>query len=561
MKIKTKLLSGFSIIIFILIFSSVISLNAFRYFSNSMSEFTQYSIPLTNLSLNASKNLVSAREHIQKAVNSGSKEETAKNLDEAKNYLNTLPDVIDTLESKYNGEKRNIELIKYHVSLLSSTRDSLFNILNKDADSSSISILREEYERNSDAAEKRLAAISEEIAVMSVEYIDTQNEFRMKITAAIVIVSAINVLLALIISMALARQIIRPVKVISGAFEEFSQGNLKVKLDYCSNDEIGNLCESFAETSSTIRGYIDSISNVLHELSAGNLAADTNLYFKGDFEDLEISIKNIASSLNSTIYDINESAENVSESSNQLSLQSKDLSESSIRQSEATRALSDKVASISEKTRENLSDAEYSLEVSKRAFQSTDSTDRSIKQLSEAIRDIETNSNEIQKIIRSIEDIAFHTNILAINAAIESARAGEAGRGFFVVANEVRNLALKSTQASKVTSELIKRTMESVENGLRASIATEESIARTVDDSRAITELVERIYDASSQQSSDIMDIEDSIKEISSITVRNSHASEESSFSSRELALQAQHLRDLVEAFNIRAYDFEDSVI
>ncbi len=57
------------------------------------------------------------------------------------------------------------------------------------------------------------------------------------------------------------------------------------------------------------------------------------------------------------------------------------------------------------------------------------------------------------------------------------------------------------------------------------------------------------------------MDIEDSIKEISSITVRNSHASEESSFSSRELALQAQHLRDLVEAFNIRAYDFEDSVI
>ena len=94
------------------------------------------------------------------------------------------------------------------------------------------------------------------------------------------------------------------------------------------------------------------------------------------------------------------------------------------------------------------------------------------------MQNISSTSSEISKIIKNIEDIAFQTNILALNAVVEAARAGTAGKGFAVVADEVRRLAANTADASRSTGELISRSLQAVEDGKTIADETAASFAR-----------------------------------------------------------------------------------
>ncbi|MCD7906712.1 MAG: methyl-accepting chemotaxis protein, partial [Clostridium sp.] len=90
-------------------------------------------------------------------------------------------------------------------------------------------------------------------------------------------------------------------------------------------------------------------------------------------------------------------------------------------------------------------------------------SNQSMQEMIQAREEITASSNEIRKVIKTIEDLAFQTNILALNAAVKAARAGVAGKGFAVVAEEVRNFAIKSSEASKNTAAMIESSLRSVE--------------------------------------------------------------------------------------------------
>jgi methyl-accepting chemotaxis protein len=154
------------------------------------------------------------------------------------------------------------------------------------------------------------------------------------------------------------------------------------------------------------------------------------------------------------------------------------------------------------------------------ADQSMQDLDLSMKHISEA-------GLEIGKIIKTIDEIAFQTNLLALNAAVEAARAGEAGAGFAVVANEVRSLALKSTEASKNTADLIKNTIDKIEQGSGLVKKTGEIFDRILAGTQKAKNLISEISEASQEQSQGLDQVSQAIVQIEGVTQKNAEGAEE----------------------------------
>ena len=177
--------------------------------------------------------------------------------------------------------------------------------------------------------------------------------------------------------------------------------------------------------------------------------------------------------------------------------------------------------------------------------------DTKMEQLTAATRNIDRSSNQIGTIIKTIEDIAFQTNILALNAAVEAARAGSAGKGFSVVADEVRNLAAKSAEAVQNTNTLVSRSIQDVKTGTESTDLAVSAMQVINDCIQSIKTLMDEIAAASVQQSDMIALVENGIREISAVVQTNSAAAEKSAAVSKELSGQARTLSDLISRFHI----------
>ena len=148
--------------------------------------------------------------------------------------------------------------------------------------------------------------------------------------------------------------------------------------------------------------------------------------------------------------------------------------------------------------------------------------------------------------------MAFQTNVLALNASVEAARAGDSGKGFSVVAEEVRSLAAKSAEAAQNTSNLINRSIQDVQTGTESTDLAVSAMQVISDCIQSIKTLMDDIDAASVQQSKMIVLVENGIKEISAVVQSNSASAEKSAAVSKELSDQARTLNNLISRFRIK---------
>ena len=178
--------------------------------------------------------------------------------------------------------------------------------------------------------------------------------------------------------------------------------------------------------------------------------------------------------------------------------------------------------------------------------------DEQMQAMVQAMQEINQTSHEIGKIIKTIEDIAFQTNILALNAAVEAARAGAAGKGFSVVADEVRNLAAKSAEASQSTSTLITASLAAVEKGTQLANATAQQLMGVTEGAQQVAGMVNQIALSSQEQASAMEQVSNGVAQISGVVSTNSATAEESAAASQTLAAQAETLKELVSQFKLQ---------
>ncbi|MCX7610847.1 MAG: methyl-accepting chemotaxis protein [Ignavibacterium sp.] len=324
---------------------------------------------------------------------------------------------------------------------------------------------------------------------------------------------------------------------------------------------------------------------VLEKLAQGDLSEKVNKSYNGDHQKLVDTINKVVDSLRQITIQTNQSVQSTSTVASQI-LQSTEqmangVQHQSLQINEVSAAIEEMTRTILETTRNTVKAAEASNQAGKVAKEGgkivSDTIDgiNKIAEIvtsgAETVEKLGKNSNQIGEIIQVINDIADQTNLLALNAAIEAARAGEQGRGFAVVADEVRKLAERTTKATKEIANMIKliqsETQKAVEEmntgkqeaikGMQKAEVAGKSLQNIISETDIVSQLISQVAASSEQQSATAEQISRNIETILNVTNQNSDEIKQIVKAAERLNKYTSDLKEVVSAYKLNLKDSE----
>jgi hypothetical protein len=256
--------------------------------------------------------------------------------------------------------------------------------------------------------------------------------------------------------------------------------------------------------------------------------------------------RNISRPVGRIVARLRDEAENSTREAGSVHDSSQAVSSGASSQSSAIDQTTATLEEVASAARSNAENAKQAQQTASEARTAAEEGAVQMRGLTEAIQALLSSSNDVTRIIKTIDEIAFQTNILALNAAIEAARAGDAGSGFAVVAEEVRSLAQRSASAAKETTEKITATSERTHAGSEISIKVAGTLATILAKAREVEGLVSKIAKASHEQDSGIEQISGAIREIGQVTESNMAYARQTAESAEDLENRAVALRSVV---------------
>ncbi|MFH1060796.1 MAG: methyl-accepting chemotaxis protein [Pseudomonadota bacterium] len=240
-------------------------------------------------------------------------------------------------------------------------------------------------------------------------------------------------------------------------------------------------------------------------------------------------------------------AREVAAASNQVSDAGQSLASGANQQAaslEETTSALEEMASMTQVNAEHAGEAQNFVKEAGRALVQAG---KAMQELRVAMDGITAASDQTARIIKTIDEIAFQTNLLALNAAVEAARAGEAGAGFAVVAEEVRNLALRAAEAARNTTALIEENIANIRNGSELVVKADQSFDRMRERGDKLGDVVAQIALASNEQAQGIDQINQAATAVDRVTQQNASHAEQSAAAAEELAAQSQTMLGLIQ--------------
>ena len=356
---------------------------------------------------------------------------------------------------------------------------------------------------------------------------------------------------SLVVTIRMSASIGQSVQGLMDGMESLRSGVLSTRIPVRSLDDLGRISQKFNETCEALDTCVSHVNATMEQVAAGRLVYDDTTVFQGDFLTMQQSIVRMIEQENQLIRLVQSTTEQVSSAAGQVSAAAQNLAQGATEQASSVEELSAAVSDFSTRMTAAVEDAAATSRKAGEAGELTEQTNEKMDQMLEAMAQIYAASQEMGRVVQSIENIAFQTNLLALNAAVEAARAGSSGKGFAVIADTVRHLAIKSSEEAKETARLLQSTQSAVDLGRELAADAAGLLRDTAGAAEESAASTARVLSALTEQTAALEQIDSGLEQISAVIQNNSASSQESAAASQELHAQASELERHVRVFSL----------
>lgn len=361
-----------------------------------------------------------------------------------------------------------------------------------------------------------------------------------------IIVGLMVTAIATAILWVVAGSIARPIRGAADFARLVLAGDFSQRFKHESQDEVGQLASALDDMSQSLLAK----AKIAERISQGDL--DQKVSLNSDRDQLGRALSQMVDGLNTLMRDLRNGSELISGSANKVEGLSGVLSEGAAKLAESITEIAATMDSMGDQVKATAQNAGKAEAFSKDTQQAAHIGSEHMNEMMAAMNEIRLAGERINNIINAINEITTQTNLLALNAAIEAARAGEQGRGFAVVADEVRKLATNSADAASQATALIGESAEKTRRGIEIASRTFETLTGIVKSTEDVSQLISNIAKASHEQAASIIEINTGLQQIDSVTQSTNGNAADCNDAAVELSGLATNLDQSIARFRIR---------